>query len=144
MSRIRTIAAGSVGALAFIVGYSAPAAAGPVPWGAFFVPHFGVAGALANAVVGLATLPLNIAAAAAGAGPPAPSGYGPRAYAPGYYAPPAYYPPQAAYPGAPAYYARPGRYRGPAYARGYGGYPRYNAVFGYHAAPHAGHYYYRR
>jgi hypothetical protein len=143
MSELRAIAAGSVGAAALIIGYSAPAAAGPAPWGAFFVPHIGAAAAVANAVIGLATLPLTIAATVAGAGQPAqypaPGGYAPRGYAPGYYAPPAYYPPQPAYYGAPAYYA----HRGPTYARGYGGYPRYNAGFGY-AAPHAGHYYHRR
>jgi hypothetical protein len=82
------IAAGSVGAVALVIGYSAPSAAGRAPSGAFFVPHLDVAAALANAVVGLATLPLNIAATAVGAGQyPAPAGYAPRAYAPGYNAP---------------------------------------------------------
>ena len=134
MSKLRAITAGSISSIALVIGYSAPAAAGSP----FFVPHLGIAGAVANAVIGLATLPLTIAATAAGAGQPA------QYPTPGYYAPPAYYPPPAAYSGAPAYYAHPGRYRGPAYARGYGGHPRYNATLGYHAAPHAGHYYYRR
>ena len=141
MSKVRTVTAGSVGAIALFIGYTAPAAAGP----ALLVPHLGVA--LANAVVGLATLPLTIAATVAGGAPPAQypaPGYAPRAYAPGYYASPAYYPPPAAYYGAPAYQANPGRHFAPAYARGSGGHPRYNAGVGYHAAPHAGHYYYRR
>jgi hypothetical protein len=133
MSKLKAITAGSIGAVALFVGCTAPAAAGP-----FFVPHLGVAAALANAVVSLATLPLTIAATAAGGAAPA------QYPAPGYYAPPAYYPPPAGYYGASAYRAYPGRYRAPAYAHGYGGYPRYNAGFGYHAAPHAGHYYYRR
>jgi hypothetical protein len=135
MSKTRAITAGSVGAVVLFVGFSAPAAAGPAPWGAFLFPHYGVAGALANAVIGLATLPLTIAAAAAGAGQPG--------YTSGSYAPPAYYPRPANYYGAPAYYAYTGRSRGAPYARSYGGYPRYNAGFGYHAAPHAGHYYHR-
>jgi len=140
MRLLSTITAGAVGALALMTGYSAPAAAG----GAYFVPHFGVAGALANVVVGLATLPFTIAASVAGAGQPAP-GYAPGyAPAPGYYPPPAYYPPAPVYYGAPGYYAHPGYHYPHAYGHGYGGYPRYNGHFGSYAAPHAGHNYYRR
>jgi hypothetical protein len=99
-----------------------PAVAGPPGYGHFhpWAPGRGLVGA----VVGLATLPLAIAAATIGAVESVP-------YAAGYQGAPAYAPPPASYAAPRPYYATPYYPRPPVYysaPRGYYGPPGYYAA----------------
>ena len=138
MTHARSKSIGAVAGLSLGLLLAAPVSAHP----------FGLAGALASTVVGLATLPLQIAAAAA-TSVEAPAAYVPPTYAVPYrYAPGSYYAPS--YYRAPSYYGlyayRPAvpRYYSP--APGYHGYrasvPRYNSWSGYRPGSHGGYYHY--
>ncbi len=139
MTHMKAWALGAVSVVALAIAPVAPAAADHFHGG---FHHFGLGG-VAGAVVGLATLPLEIAAAAL-----EPRGYGPEYAEPqGYAPPPAYYAPAPAYYPPPVYYGGAPRYYGPGpgyYGRPGGHYaPRsgYNARYGREAAPRQGHYY---
>ena len=101
--------------------------------------HFGLGNAVANVVVGLATLPFAIVAAA--------TSYEPRPYERDYaepYAEPRNYGPGPGYyERAPSYYAPPSVYYRPV-PRYYYGPSRYTAPYGQQFEPHRGRYYYRR
>jgi hypothetical protein len=122
-----------------------PAAAGVHGYGHFH--PWGLGHGLVGAVVGLATLPLAIAAAAIGADQ-GPAPYPAPGYAtPGYAPPPAYYAaPRPYYAAPPAYYARPAAYypaphayyaprpyyaARPTYNYGYGGPGAYRGGYAY-------------
>jgi hypothetical protein len=153
MKRLTAFAVGSLSAAALAIAPLTPAVAdGLHGFRGHGFHHFGVAGALVGAIVGIATLPLAIAAEAAQYDRPQDE----RGYAPGYYSPPpAAYPPPAYY-SPPAYYPSPAPYYGPpvayyspsirAYARS-PGYsvvrPRYTARSGYQAEARPGYYHYR-
>ena len=144
MKRLTAFAVGSLGTVALAIAPLSPAAAeGPHGFRGHGVHHFGIAGALAGAIVGIVSLPLAIAAEAIQYDRPQDE----RGYAPGYYPPPrAYYPP--AYRPAPApYYGPPVVYYSPqygAYAPSPGSVvrPRYNARSGYQPVARPGYYHY--
>jgi hypothetical protein len=166
VTRTKATALSVITVLAFVLAPLAPASAGvPRHWagghaGFHGLHEFGLGGLAVGAVVGLLTLPLALAEAAASYDSPGNGqDYGPQAYAappPVYYAPPpAYYAPAPAYYAPPAYYGPPAvHYRpSPGYYGSYGGYagrsgyaaaPRYNNYSGYRAARHSGYYNERR
>ncbi|MGO9991651.1 MAG: hypothetical protein ACLPTF_03930 [Steroidobacteraceae bacterium] len=134
MQNLKAITLSAIGAAALTITPLTPAAAGSHWVGGRGFHHFGVVGAIASAIVGVATLPLAIASAVA-------STVEPPQYAP---PPPAYYPPPAPYyGGVSGYYAPAARYypRPPGY---YAPRARYNPYPVYQAAPRSGYYPYRR
>ena len=156
MQHVKAFAIGAVSLLAMAVAPVAPAVADGRHFGRHELHHLGLGEFVADVVVGIVTLPLAIAAAAASYEPrqyapayPGPQGYepGPATYAPqGYYQLPVYIP-APSYSGPPAaYYRPPPRYYAPSaeyFGRPTGNYysrPRYTALSGRPAALRSGYY----